>query len=481
MCYLVLNLLNLALRRYMTHSWRIALQIATNIQSLKNLNFSRLNHQSSAMIMERISSALRINRGADDPSGLYMSQSMKSRTSSQRTAIINAQDALGFLQQRESAMAEVGDMLLRLKELGVRACNEATFTDADRQKMSQEAAALISAIDTMNEDTRFNDMRVFNRSFQIVPGGTGALGFYEGGKAYKSIDLASIYAATGAPVTIRAAWYDGFAMFPDINIMSPDGTEAFGWLYGLWSKPPALPQEGYLDQDAPPMTVNRGDGDVFGIGTMDSADSVTYSGYDPGLNPQGYYEEYFVIDNPAAGLWTIIVDNQDSQDRVYDIFINEPSQKPGELRDTAQIGPDNKDDFRLHLNFFEVDSLTLDLSVSFNTAASAQNSLSSIDDALEILNTHRAQDGITQRRLLSIVDETMVEITNAEATRSRIEDADMAAEITQGTVEQILSQTIGAASVLSSEQPQAVLDLIGYSMNTSIRPGPVGQPDTRGA
>ena len=444
------------------------MDFVTNITAMYNLNQVRQNLLEGSRTTEHIATAKQVNRGADNPSGLAMVKSMFSRTSGLRTSLDNTQFGISFLQQRDAALAEVGDILLRLKELAVRACNEATLTTSDRQKMTDEAASLISLMDNLNKDTRFNDRKVFDRSFDIVPGGTGALTFYDGGKVEISIDLASIYQSTGSPVTLRAAWFDGFAFFPDMNLMSPDGTEAFGWLYGLWSKPPGINVEGYLDQDTPEAEVLKGDADLHGLGNMDSADSIKYSGWDPGMNAQGYFEEYFIIDNPAEGLWKIIIDNEDVQDRLYGIFVNEPSKEPTEAQDIVQVGPDNEDNYRMRLTMYEVDSLSLGVSASFSTTEDAQKSLSSIDDALEQLNEYRAEDGVRMRRLMHIADEGNREVINLEAARSRIEDADMASEFTDMTRQQILDHTMSQAAIFAGRSPMYVLDLIDAARNTAV-------------
>jgi flagellin len=381
----------------------------------------------------------------------------------------NIQDGISFLQLRDAAMAEVGDMLQRLRDLAVRAANEAPMTNADRQKLQDEATSLVDGINQINDATKFNGNKVFDISFQTVSG--GSFGFYTGGIKTMSIDLAGIYKKTGAPVTIRSAWYDGWAAFPDMNLLSPDGAEAFGWLYGdpsqTFPNVPAPTVEGYLDMDIPPTTRFRGDPDVHGLGTMDSADSIRYSGWDMGVNSQGYYEEYFTITNPAEGMWTIIIDNEDSLDRLYGIFVNEPTRQPvgGNF---LQVGPNsNAATNSFDVERFEVDTYALSITANLKTAAGAQASITSLDASLDALNTRRADDGIRVRRLMSIVNNNNTEMINVEASRSRIEDADMANEITEMTKANIVSRANSSALAYSGGEPSLVRALL----DTMINPG----------
>lgn len=433
------------------------ISVITNDAANRANNYARQNNSVIYNATERISSARFINRGSDNPSGLGIASGMKSRLGGLRMANANIQDAIGFLNLRDQAMAETGDILLRLKELAVRASNEATLTAEDLKKMNAEASTLIGAMNQINDDTKFNERKVFDTSFAIVPG--GSFGFYTGGIKTASIDLRSIYLSTGAPVTLRFTWFDGAAAFPDANLLSPDGTEGFGWLYSPANGAPGVTES--YGEDSGVVTITAGDVDAFNPArTMNSADSIVYSGWDPGVNAQGYFEETFVIDNPAAGLWTTIIDNEQPVDKLYGIFVNTPSTAPLET-DRVQIGPDSDEATQaFRLTYFQVDSFALGVSASFTSATSSQLSLDSIDNAIQTLNTRRAEDGARVNKLMHVLDDNMAEIINVEAARSHIEDADMAQQITTLTKSQILSQSNASASIQANASPSVILDLI---------------------
>ena len=208
-------------------------------------------------------------------------------------------------------------------------------------------------------------------------------------------------------------------------------------------------------------TINAGDPDDFNpLRTMDTADSIIYSGWNPPANLQGYFEESFVIDNPQPGLWTMIIDNEQPADKLYGIFVNEPSRAPID-NDRVQIGPSSDEATQIfRLTKFEVNSFALGVSASFNSVENAQVSLESIGGAIETLNTHRAGDGVRTNALMHIMDDNMAEIINTESARSHIEDADMAQQVTELTRGQIMAQSNASASVQANASPSAVLDLI---------------------
>ena len=80
-------------------------------------------------------------------------------------AIKNANDGINLAQTAEGAMAEVTDMLQRMRELAVQAGNS-TNTDADRAAMNDEITQLKSEINRIASTTQFNGMNILDGSFQ---------------------------------------------------------------------------------------------------------------------------------------------------------------------------------------------------------------------------------------------------------------------------------------------------------------------------
>jgi flagellin len=137
--------------------------------------------------MERLSSGMRINRGADDPAGLAISESMRAHYRGIDVAIENAQEALIWMEGRDRLMEEQLKMAMRLKELSVRAANEATLTDSDRQKMNDEAQALIAEIDKVGKYSSMNG--------SVDSGGTGGTQYLFGPG---ELDVVWVFDRTGS-------------------------------------------------------------------------------------------------------------------------------------------------------------------------------------------------------------------------------------------------------------------------------------------
>jgi len=134
--------------------------ISTNVNSLITGNILRLNAQDTRTRMERLSSGLRINRGADDPSGLAISKGMKAQVRGFNVAVGNCQDGVNLLQTMDGGMAEISNILQRMRDLAVRAANEATLTQSDRDKMQDEIVGLRDEITRSAGSVDFNEKHI---------------------------------------------------------------------------------------------------------------------------------------------------------------------------------------------------------------------------------------------------------------------------------------------------------------------------------
>ena len=111
--------------------------------------------------MERLSSGLRINHAADDAAGLTASESMRSQLAGFQTANDNMSRAITLLQTADSGLEQIGNMLIRLKELAEQSA-DGTLNASNRSGLSTEAAALIAEIDRIASSTTFNGISLID-------------------------------------------------------------------------------------------------------------------------------------------------------------------------------------------------------------------------------------------------------------------------------------------------------------------------------
>jgi flagellin len=111
--------------------------------------------------MERIASGMRINRAADDPSGLAISERMRAQIRGLRQASRNAQDAISMLNVADGALGETHAILHRLREIAVYSAT-GTLTETERKALQLEFDELVKAIDDIGGSTEFNTIPLLN-------------------------------------------------------------------------------------------------------------------------------------------------------------------------------------------------------------------------------------------------------------------------------------------------------------------------------
>ncbi len=130
-------------------------RIFNNIPSLNAQRILGTNNDRLAQSVERISSGIRINRGADDAAGLAISEALRSDIRALRQAVRNANDGISLINVTEGALNEQSSILIRLRELASQAAT-GTVGSTERQTIQLEFNALRSEVDRISATTQFN-------------------------------------------------------------------------------------------------------------------------------------------------------------------------------------------------------------------------------------------------------------------------------------------------------------------------------------
>lgn len=378
--------------------------INTNIASLnaqRNLNSSQGALNTS---LQRLSSGLRINSAKDDAAGLAISERMSSQIRGLNQAARNANDGISLSQTAEGALAEVANNLQRIRELAVQSSN-ATNSLSDRTALQTEVTQLLNEIDRVADQTRFNGVKLLDGSF------TGAV-FQVGANAGETITIASTTDAntaalgsvsrnTDAGLSIATSGLTGFGTGLAAGELTINGTD-IGALAAAGS---IAERAGQLVNAINNVAQQTGVGASYdaanGQITLNSAAGVTIAGGGAAA-VKGY----------ANGTISTI---------------------------TTTTG---------------IDSLTV------ANYPGAQLAISQVDSALTAVNSARATLGAVQNRFESVVTSVQTTSENLSAARSRIRDADFAAETANLTRAQILQQAGTAMLSQANSAPQNVLSLL---------------------
>jgi flagellin len=159
--------------------------INTNVSALRAQNNSRVAEKAQAQAMERLSSGKRINSAKDDAAGLAIATRMEANSRGLSQAIRNANDGISLAQTAESAMGNVSNILVRMRELAVQA-NNGTNGTTDIAAIQVEANALAAQIDDIASRTTFNGTSLLT----AATGASTTISIQTGTKAGETLSIA---------------------------------------------------------------------------------------------------------------------------------------------------------------------------------------------------------------------------------------------------------------------------------------------------
>jgi flagellin len=485
--------------------------INTNVASLnaqRNLNQSQ---NALATSLQRMSSGMRINSAKDDSAGLAISERMTAQIRGLNQAARNANDGISLAQTAEGAMAEIGNNLQRLRELSVQAAN-ATNSLSDRASLDAEAQQLTAEITRVASQTSFNGLNLLDGSFT-------SQSFQVGANANQTIDISRIADARATGLGSNTLTLGGTAMGvataaaadnaagngvlveADLTLTTQNGgtTAAFGYAAGADAKAIAaaintnassigvtatatnsttlsgLSLAGTVSFNlngaaisaavADPTDLTALMGAINGAqGTTGVTATFTSSANKTSLTLTSSDGRDIAVDTFAstgAGNQTIVMDSAGSN-RTLTEGGNDSSIKTGTVSLSSSKGAitaanSNATVFNAATSTF---SSVASMSLAGATGANAQNAIAVIDSALAQINSSRADLGAVQNRFGSAIANLATTAENLSASRSRIQDADFAAESAGMTRNQILQQAGTAMLAQANSLPQNVLSLL---------------------
>jgi flagellin len=204
-------------------------RINTNISSLQAIHRLSQNQNELSLRLSRLSSGLKINRGADAPAGLIASETLRSEINGIRQAIDNAQRAGNVVNTAEGALSEVNSLLLEVQALNNQAANSGALSPQEIQANQLQVDTVLNSINRIANTTQFNGQKLLNGSLDYTTSGiaTSALAntqinaakYPENGTTQITVQVTAsakfgeidfVGAAIGAqPTTIEIAGNDG--------------------------------------------------------------------------------------------------------------------------------------------------------------------------------------------------------------------------------------------------------------------------------
>ena len=145
----------------------MALRVNSNVAALNALR--HLNHTEKELSgnLERLSSGRRLNRAADGPAELVISEQMKAQITGLEQSIRNSETSISMIQTTEGALSEVSSILINLRQLAVHSANEATNDEKMLQANQGEIENLLVTLSNISKNTQFGTRTLLDGSNSV--------------------------------------------------------------------------------------------------------------------------------------------------------------------------------------------------------------------------------------------------------------------------------------------------------------------------
>ena len=383
------------------------LRVNNNIAALNSRRHLNANNRNLNIRLERLSSGLRVNRAADDAAGLSVREGMRAEIAGLQMNVLNAEQGANLLQVAEGSLNEINAVLIRMRELATQSASS-TVNDSNRESIQAEFTQLSSEIDRIAQATTYNN--------QVLLTGYGN----NVSSASTVVTASNTSGVTDVRISGAAA---GTYTFEDTG---SDSEITLG--------------NGTVSQTIRVGTLLDGAGVATGTQVVANFDrigvQVTLAG-DAVSTASGSY-----VDGDLNAQ-TIVVE--------------------AGTGGSFQVGPTDRAFNRIEVNISDMQATgdNLNLSVaSVATLTTSRSALTSIDQAITAVAQQRGDLGAFQNRLSFTISYTENEIENIQASEASISDADIAAEVTQYTRAQVLSQASTAMLAQANVMPQNALALL---------------------
>jgi flagellin len=474
--------------------------VNTNVLSLNaQRNLSR-SQDTLATALQRLSSGLRINSAKDDAAGLAIADRFTTQIRGLNQAARNANDGISLAQTAESALDELTNNLQRIRELAVQSAN-ATNSASDRTALDQEVQQRIAEINRLSSQTSFNGQKVLDGSF-------GTAAFQVGANVGETISvnlttgvradqIGQIATGTGTAVTGNALADGGLTIAVGQGVAVSVGATTAGSATtqttdSAWAKGNAINAAGVSGLTATATNVSSGTFSTISNAAATSTYNLTINGV----------AIYSGADNLAAGAslsaadvtaqinlfsgqtgvsasvsgTTMTLTAADGRNVVLAETVTQgagatltgtgiDAAQTGTLRGTISLSAAQNitlggvnADIGFAGTSIAIDSTTL-ATVSVTSVANANTAIQRVDASLTAVSSLRSQLGAIQSRFESTISGLQAVSENLTASRSRIQDADFAAETAALTKAQILQQAGVAVLAQANAVPQTVLSL----------------------
>ena len=484
----------------------MGLRINHNIQAINGHRQLLTNDRQLGKSLEKLSSGMKINRAADGPANLIISEQMRAQIASTNQAIDNSETAISMVQTTESAMVEVANLLTTIRQLAIHAANEGA-NDHNMLKADQlEITNALNTIDRITNSAQFGVKK-------LLDGTTGANGV--------GIGEGVEFVAAG-PNTVASPVSGYEVRVHQLGTRAQTtGTQQFSEEIVKGGEEIVISEGGKVvrmtttEEDTLPAVVGKLKNEILNLGldvelelTEEGMLQVTHNDY--GSDPS------FRVSSSTPGVLSSVsrqleaaAPGQDIAGTIGGLFafgkgqtltgadgsaieglkvrytgdkVTEPDagedaeiagrvavtqqsltfQVGGQPGQTARFSLVNTNTRVLGRGVENESGYQAIREVDVTTAQGAQDAIRLTDKAIDEISVTRSELGAFQRHTLeSNLRQLRINAEELTAAESVIRDADMAKEITEFTRNSIMVQSATAMLAQANQVPQTVLALLG--------------------
>jgi len=390
----------------------MAMVINSNIASLMSQRHLSQSRNEMEVAMERMSSGSRINSSMDDAAGLAIGNPMTSQIEGLNQAIRNANDGISLAQTAESALDSHSGILQRMRVLAVQSAND-TYSTLDRKTLNNEIVQLKEELNRSVSQAAFNGQK-------ILDGTNTSFTFQVGHTAQDTVQI-SLSNMSGSMIGTQT-WIN------KPGVTAPTTTEVV-----------ASGTAGTAAQEK---------FDFSGI-TLATGDKITLN---VGSNT---YTQEFATDQATTlnALGALVINGETGY--VSKGMTSEALVFVGNATTGAAMT-----DGTIVIQTASVTAANSVDDVLITDSTSAKHALTVVDNALEMMADFRSRMGAVSNRMFHTIDNLMSVSENTSAARSRIVDADFAAESASLAKSQILQKAGTAMLSQANASTQDILSLL---------------------
>jgi flagellin len=400
------------------------LSIANNL--LANSASLNLNRNQSALhtAVTRLSSGLRINTAADDPSGLAIAESLQAQVNGFDQASRNVQDATNAAQVAEGALQTTTDILQRIRTLAVEGASDITSAD-DRKNLQAEVQQLLLEVNRISQNTNFNGQNLLDGSHagfqQQVDVNAVITSNADLGAGGTLVDASQLTFASNAPA---ASLVDGTI---EVQVAQLTSTTQ-GLIISFFSSAAATGQN------------------VTTISLVAGASAAA-------IQIDGVTLAFGVAGTLDVGVTSFVKVSQ------YVAAASNPNAPAFNFQSGATEGATIQVGFiNTSTNSLRVANVNLVGNGQYGSLAS-EDAIGQVDNALQTVLAQRAQLGATIVRLQEDQNNDNVASVNLKASESAIRDLNVGAATTEYTKLQILVQVGTSILAQANQNAQSVISL----------------------